>query len=343
MSLTTPRLTIGIAGSRLFTTKIAEEFFSDPSYSISFVLSPSAKPVGKQAILTDNPLHIFAQEREIPSIRIAKRIDQTIQQDIQEYTYDLDILLVVDFGYRIPEWLLHSSKHPPLNVHPSKLPEWRGSSPGQAVLLSGASTSAVTVIQMDELLDHGPILFQESFVVSDQWFQSDYYQFAFDLSIPKLPQLVTDYALGKLTVRPQPEKSPTPIARELSRDDGYVAWELIRQIMDTERIGLSELNQEQVNSQLSPYLGMIWKYMLESYPGDQSNNRKNLVEYLVRASRALSPWPGLWTTVQTVKGEKRMKLLELASTDSKTLNIRRVQIEGQQPALWNQIKNSVVI
>jgi methionyl-tRNA formyltransferase len=67
-------------------------------------------------------------------------------------------LLVVDFGYLIPTWLLQLPAIAPLNIHPSELPKWRGSSPGQFALLFknlGRETTqtAVTLMVMNEGLD----------------------------------------------------------------------------------------------------------------------------------------------------------------------------------------------
>lgn len=71
-----------------------------------------------------------------------------------------DVFIVASFGKILPQELLGLAKHGALNVHPSLLPALRGPAPIQGTIL-GLSEPGVTVIQMDEKMDHGPILAQE--------------------------------------------------------------------------------------------------------------------------------------------------------------------------------------
>ena len=131
---------IGLAGSTPFTVALAEQLQFDDRFTICWGLSPDTKYVGRKQEQVDNPLHLWCIHRNISSVRIANKIDQKVKQEIEALQIEVDVLLVVDFGYYVPQWLLELPKVAPLNLHPSMLPEWRGSSPGQAVLLSGAQT-----------------------------------------------------------------------------------------------------------------------------------------------------------------------------------------------------------
>mgnify|MGYP003393663230 CR=1 FL=1 len=71
-----------------------------------------------------------------------------------------DFYLVASFGKIIPKEVLDIPKYGSLNVHPSHLPELRGPSPIQASIL-GLNEAGVTIIKMDEEMDHGPIVAQE--------------------------------------------------------------------------------------------------------------------------------------------------------------------------------------
>lgn len=320
---------IGLAGSTQHTADLANQLWSDNRFEIRWVLSPGTKFIGRKQEPVDNPLHLWSVEHELPSIRIANKIDQKVKQEIVKLQSDIDILLVVDFGYYVPQWLLELPRVAPLNLHPSKLPEWRGSSPGQAVLLSGAQTSAITLMQMDSQLDHGPIIHQESFDVNVNWTQTEYYQTAFTSITPMIGNLIEQFILNNLVPTPQPATSPTPIARELTKADSYLPWELIAGLMSGSS---NSSNTTTLGSQLPPFLSEIWRYL----------NASKLVEFVARASRALSPWPQLWTLVPTTKGERRLKILSVDQTATDRLILKQVQLEGRQPALWNQIKNSIL-
>ena len=73
---------------------------------------------------------------------------------------DADLFVVASFGKILTKTILDIPKHGSLNVHPSLLPELRGPAPIQNLIL-GLGTPGVTIIKMDEKMDHGPILAQE--------------------------------------------------------------------------------------------------------------------------------------------------------------------------------------
>ncbi len=76
-----------------------------------------------------------------------------------------DVFIVASFGKILPKELIELPKYQTLNVHPSLLPELRGPAPIQNLILgkvgSVAPTPGVTIMRMDEKMDHGPILAQE--------------------------------------------------------------------------------------------------------------------------------------------------------------------------------------
>lgn len=69
------------------------------------------------------------------------------------------VFVVASFGKILPKEILDMPKFGVLNVHPSLLPKLRGASPIQGTILEGAE-AGITIIKMDERVDHGPILAQ---------------------------------------------------------------------------------------------------------------------------------------------------------------------------------------
>ncbi len=76
-----------------------------------------------------------------------------------------DVFIVASFGKILPRELIEMPKFKTLNVHPSLLPELRGPAPIQGTIL-GKGKPGVTIIRMDEKMDHGPILAQEKIEVA---------------------------------------------------------------------------------------------------------------------------------------------------------------------------------
>ncbi len=307
------QFTVAIAGSTKNTLMCAQAIKNDTRFSIQWILTPSPRKVGRKQELIENPLHVFAQRQNIQTFFIEQKIDAALQELIVENAKPIDFLLVVDFGYIVPNWLLALPKKAPINIHPSDLPKYRGSSPGQFVLLFGEKKSAVSVIIMNNLLDQGELIAQPNFEVLSTWNHQDYYQFAFNLISEQLPNVLVQFGEGQLLPTAQPLNSPTMIARRLTRDDGFVSWELLKGVNDAQA---SELLQT-VNQQF-----------------------QNWPQVINNAVRAFSPWPGVWTLVPTAKGEKRMKILS-SMLENNQLLLDQVQIEGQSPSFFEEVMNQI--
>jgi methionyl-tRNA formyltransferase len=73
---------------------------------------------------------------------------------------DYDLFLVASYGKIIPKIILDMPKYGVLNIHPSLLPKYRGPSPLQTQILNNENEIGVTLMLMDELVDHGPIIAQ---------------------------------------------------------------------------------------------------------------------------------------------------------------------------------------
>src|SRR5260221_9071656 len=94
-----------LAGSTERTVKIATHLLSDARFNIIGVLTPAPKPQGRKKAVTQNPLHTFAITNDIPTVLIQKKINEEIRGALAALPQP-DILVVVDFGYIVPRWLL---------------------------------------------------------------------------------------------------------------------------------------------------------------------------------------------------------------------------------------------
>lgn len=79
---------------------------------------------------------------------------------------EYDLFIVASYGKIIPKEILEIPTRGVLNVHPSLLPLYRGPSPIESVLLDGHMTTGVSIMKLDEEMDHGPILVQSAFMIS---------------------------------------------------------------------------------------------------------------------------------------------------------------------------------
>lgn len=310
---------VAVAGSTTHTLQCVEALLADGRFAISWILTPSPKPTGRKQLITPNPLHQFGEHHHLPVILVEHKIDQKLLQQLP--VARPDFLLVVDFGYLIPETLLQLPKLAPVNVHPSDLPRWRGSSPGQFVLLYGEPNSKVTIIVMDAGMDTGPILFQQPLSVNPDWTQTEYYFQSFQSISSVLGNTLADLAEQKIQPQPQPADSPTPPARRLTKEDGFVPWSALQAACQDQAVTSTAMS--------SPLLQEA-SQTVQSWP--------KLIE---QATRALSPWPLLWTIVPTAKGEKRMQILK-SHIKNDTLILDEVKIEGQQETSWTTAQSQLM-
>lgn len=76
-----------------------------------------------------------------------------------------DVMVVVAYGLILPKAFLALPKYGCLNIHASLLPRWRGAAPIQRAIEAGDSHTGVSIMQMEEGLDTGPILLQEAVAI----------------------------------------------------------------------------------------------------------------------------------------------------------------------------------
>lgn len=329
--------TLAVAGTTTHTVLLAESLRTHQNFTVELAITPSPKPSGRTQALTPNPLHQWALNHELPAVTFERSLTEV--RDHILATPQPDFLLVVDFGYLVPSWLLGWPRVAPINVHPSALPRWRGSSPGQFALLTGENPSAVSVMTMSEGLDEGPLLWQQTFEVLPSWTQLEYYQHSFELTRRHLPEILAKLAQGLLQPKPQPPATPTPIARKLSKSDAFVPWSQVTQALQVPTtpitplkpeellVLLTKLHQEQPSTPLLESL--LTQLASQHYP-----------QLLSQAIRAFSPWPHVWSLAPTTKGERRVQLLTAHLLPTGALQLDTIKLEGQTAGQWSQLKNS---
>lgn len=123
------------------------------------IITAQDKPAGRKLILTPPPAKIWAEENFISTFQPKTLKDEEVIQTIKNEG-PWDLFIVAAYGNILPKEILGIPKHGTLNVHPSLLPRLRGASPIQTAILEEDETG-VTIMLIDEEMDHGPIVAQE--------------------------------------------------------------------------------------------------------------------------------------------------------------------------------------
>ncbi len=167
-----------------------------------------------------SPLAEFAKSHDLPLAELRKKHELT---DLYEHWPAPDAIVVASFGILIPFSLLSLPRFGVLNIHPSLLPKYRGPSPIQTTLLNGDATTGVSIIVLDDKMDHGPILLQQSYPVLPQDTTGALRQRLGAEGAPLLCTALRERIAGRLTPTAQDETLAT-LTKKIAKEDGRVEW-----------------------------------------------------------------------------------------------------------------------
>ncbi len=152
----TQKLRIAFFGTPELAVIVLDEL-KDGGFIPELIVTNPDRPQGRGLIHIATPVKQWAQSQNIPTFEPEKLTSDAVAP-ITDTAWDL--FVVVAYGLIMPKWLLEIPKYGTLNVHPSMLPKLRGASPIRTSILEGMKDTGVTIMLMDEKIDHGPILTQ---------------------------------------------------------------------------------------------------------------------------------------------------------------------------------------
>jgi len=135
-----------------------------------------------------------------------------------------DLIIVASYGQIIPKVILDSAKYGALNVHPSLLPKYRGATPIQASILNGDKTTGVTIMKMDEKLDHGPIINQWEIGINQKENLNNLLQKLGYIGGSLLINTLGKYLSGQLKPKKQKDENAT-LTKLIKKEDGKINWD----------------------------------------------------------------------------------------------------------------------
>lgn len=136
-------------------------------HEIVAVYTQPPRPAGRGQKDTPSPVHQYAAENNLPVFTPVSL--KTPEAQAAFAAHNADIAVVVAYGLLLPKPILEAYPHGCINVHPSKLPRWRGAAPIQRTIMAGDTETAVCIMQMDEGLDTGDILLQKNYDVPESF------------------------------------------------------------------------------------------------------------------------------------------------------------------------------
>jgi len=191
----------------------------DKQFEIIAVITQPDMPVGRKQVLTPPPIKEIAIRYGLPVLqpkqiaRITKKITQL----------QPDLIIVIAYAQLITENILQIPKYGCINVHGSLLPKYRGAAVTQAPILNGDKQTGVTIMKMDQGLDKGPILAQNTVNITSNETAGSLYDKLSELSAPFLLQTLKQYIRGKIKPLPQ-NQSKASFVKIIKKQDGLIDW-----------------------------------------------------------------------------------------------------------------------
>jgi len=214
-------LRLAFMGTPDFSVPILQALIA-AGYDVVAAYTQPPRPAGRGHREQPSPVQRAAEAAGIP-VYTPVKLDAAEQETFR--ALGLDAAVVAAYGLILPKPVLAAPRLGCLNVHASLLPRWRGAAPIQRALLAGDRETGITIMQMDEGLDTGPILLQEPVPIDAEakasGLSSEFAVLGGRLILAALDAV----AAGRLVARPQPSNGVTH-APKIRREEGWLDWRL---------------------------------------------------------------------------------------------------------------------
>lgn len=211
------KLRIAFMGSPEFSVPALRALHA-AGHEIAAVYSQPPKPAGRGQRETPCPVHRAALDLGLP-VRTPARVKRDAAEHAAFAALDLDVAVVAAYGLILPVAMLEAPRRGCLNIHASLLPRWRGAGPIQAAILAGDAESGVTIMQMEEGLDTGPMLLAEATPIGPRTTTPELH----DALSGSGARLILRALAESPAPVPQPEAGVT-YAPKLAKQDGRIDW-----------------------------------------------------------------------------------------------------------------------
>lgn len=173
----------------------------------NLLITAPDRPAGRGLKLTPPPVKIWALENNVAFLT-----------DLPQTSADL--FVVASYGKILNKEILALARHGTLNVHPSLLPKYRGSSPIQSAILNGDEATGVSIMLLDEAMDHGPILETKAIKLQDQTYLELRAELA-KVGGQLLAEVMPKWLAGEITAVPQKHGEAT-YTKKIKKEDGLI-------------------------------------------------------------------------------------------------------------------------
>ena len=218
--MTTPRLRLAFAGTPEIASRILESILSRDEHDVSIVYTQPDRPAGRGRKLKASNVKELAVLNGIP-LQQPTKANEINTNDLAE----LDLMIVVAYGLLLQAPVLIAPKYGCINIHASLLPRWRGAAPIQRAIEAGDDQSGISIMQMDEGLDTGPIISTETCSISENETAGSLHDKLLTLSCSSIHSVLNQIANENISSQAQ-NNAEASYAAKISKAEAELNWAL---------------------------------------------------------------------------------------------------------------------
>jgi len=216
---------------------VALKALHDAGHDITLVLTQPDRPAGRGMQLQASAVKQFALAHNIPVAQpVSLRLDGKYPEAAQEahrllQTTPHDVMVVAAYGLILPLSVLAIPPRGCINIHGSLLPRWRGAAPIHRAIEAGDSETGVTIMQMEQGLDTGPMMLMESVAIENDDTTGSLHDKLAELGGKMIVEAIRKLEQNDLPATPQPEAGVT-YAAKITKEEAALDFTLPADVLD---------------------------------------------------------------------------------------------------------------
>lgn len=215
-------------GTSYFSAEILKTLIKSDFKPIA-IITQTDKPSGRGSQLKSSEVKVLAEKLSIPYFQPEKLKNSEFIKQLKELSPDL--FIVASYGKIIPKEVLNIPKLGAINIHPSLLPRWRGPSPIQSAILAGDKETGTTIMLMDQEMDHGGIISNVKFPISNKLNFKELEEILIKESAKLLIKTLPKWIKGEIKPKEQNRKNAV-YCQMIKKENGKINWNESVEIID---------------------------------------------------------------------------------------------------------------
>ena len=212
---------IVFAGSPAFAAHCLEVLLQ-AGYPVQAVYTQPDRPAGRGRKLSPSAVKQLAMQHELPVLQPESLKSEAAQAQLAELAPD--VMIVVAYGLLLPLPVLQIPRLGCINVHASLLPRWRGAAPIQRAIAEGDDKTGITIMQMEQGLDTGPMLYKVETAITAEDTAASLHDRLAQLGGEALLQSLPSILAQTLTAQVQDDAQAT-YAAKLTKAEAEIVWQ----------------------------------------------------------------------------------------------------------------------